>query len=90
MWTGKRNLSLSLNNKIDQSGELVKLHNIQNVSKLNPSKHGPTGTYYESQDRKGLFNHLNYEEHDVQRNHKRLHLCPVSEIEEKTHWAQRF
>jgi len=49
--------SLTLDDKIDQSKELVKHHNVQNVTQFNPS-----GTYYKPQDRKGLFNHLDYEE----------------------------
>ena len=54
--------SLTLDDKIDQSRELVEQHNIQNITKFNPSKYDPSGTYYEPQDRKGLFNHLDYEE----------------------------
>ena len=54
--------SLTLDDKIDWSGELVQMHNIRNISKFNPSKHDLTGTYYKPQGREGLFNHLNYKE----------------------------
>ena len=54
--------SLTLDDKIDQSKELVEQHNIWNVTWFNPSKYDPSGTYYEPQDRKALFNHLDYGE----------------------------
>ena len=54
--------SLTLDDKIDQSKELVELHNIRNITRFDPSKHDPSGTSYGPQDRRGLFSHLDYEE----------------------------
>jgi len=57
--------SLTLDDKVDQSRELVEQHNIRNVTRFNPSKRDPSGTFYEPQDRKGLFSHLDYEEPEL-------------------------